>query len=99
MKVAAHGYISCMQVRPGCAFVLEWNLPFRNPGSATDQGCILWITNQTTSCDKALGMIFQGNILHIRVRQCLLAILVSKYQTGAASSIIPCIIITQTYLK
>ena len=25
-----------MQVRPGCAFVLEWNLPFRNPGSATD---------------------------------------------------------------
>ena len=24
-----------MQVRPGCAFVLEWNLPFRNPGSAT----------------------------------------------------------------
>ena len=26
-----------MQVRPGCAFVLEWNLPFRNPGSATDE--------------------------------------------------------------
>ena len=24
-----------MQVRPGCEFVLEWNLPFRNPGSAT----------------------------------------------------------------
>ena len=24
-----------VQVRPGCAFVLEWNLPFRNPGSAT----------------------------------------------------------------
>ena len=24
-----------MQVRRGCAFVLEWNLPFRNPGSAT----------------------------------------------------------------
>ena len=24
-----------MQVRPGCAFVLEWNLPFQNPGSAT----------------------------------------------------------------
>ena len=33
MEVAAHGYI--IQVRPGCAFVLEWNLPFRNPGSAT----------------------------------------------------------------
>ena len=30
MKVAVHGY------RAGCcAFVLEWNLPFRNPGSAT----------------------------------------------------------------
>ena len=26
-----------MQVRPSCAFVLEWNLPFRNPGSATDE--------------------------------------------------------------
>ena len=24
-----------MQVRRGCAFVLEWNLPFRNPGSTT----------------------------------------------------------------
>ena len=33
MKVAAHGYHAGL--RPGCAFVLEWNLPFRNPGSAT----------------------------------------------------------------
>ena len=24
-----------VQVRPGCAFVLEWKLPFRNPGSTT----------------------------------------------------------------
>ena len=32
MKVAAHGYHAG---RPGCAFVLEWNLPYRNPGSAT----------------------------------------------------------------
>ena len=28
-----------MQVRPGCTFVSEWNLPFRNPGSATDKLC------------------------------------------------------------
>ena len=33
MKVAVHGYRA--GIRPGCAFVLEWNLPFRNPGSAT----------------------------------------------------------------
>ena len=58
----------------------------------------MWIINQTTSCNKALGMIFQGSILHIRAGQCLLAILVSKYQMGAASSI-PCIIITRTHLK
>ena len=30
-----------MQVRSGCAFVLEWNLPFRNPGSATVVGKLL----------------------------------------------------------
>ena len=34
MKVAVRGAV-IMQVRPGCAFVLEWNLPFRNRGSAT----------------------------------------------------------------
>ena len=36
MKVAVHGYNA--GIRPGRAFVLEWNLPFRNPGSATGMG-------------------------------------------------------------
>ena len=31
MKIAVPSY----WVRPGHASVLEWNLPFRNPGSAT----------------------------------------------------------------
>ena len=35
MKVDACARLNIMQVRPGYAFVLEWNLPFRNPGSAT----------------------------------------------------------------
>ena len=38
MKVAVHGYHA--GIRPGCAFVLEWNLPFRNPGSATVLGYV-----------------------------------------------------------
>ena len=38
MKVDACARLYIMQVRPGCAFVLEWNLPFRNPGSATGNG-------------------------------------------------------------
>ena len=39
MKVAVHGYHA--GIRPGCAFVLEWNLPFRNPGSATGYSIII----------------------------------------------------------
>ena len=35
MKLAVQGY-HAGKAWPGCAFVLEWNLPFRNPGSATD---------------------------------------------------------------
>ena len=34
MKVAVQGY-HAGKAWPGCAFVLEWNLPFQNPGSAT----------------------------------------------------------------
>ena len=53
MKVAAHGYISCMQVRPGCAFVLEWNLPFRNPGSAT----AMWPLVMCSNCYKIVSTV------------------------------------------
>ena len=38
-----------MQVRPGCAFVLEWNLPFRNPRSTTGM-CVLCVRVHVCKC-------------------------------------------------
>ena len=47
-----------MQVRPGCAFVLEWNLPFRNPGSATALGLLGF--EKITEHSVLLTVLFQA---------------------------------------
>ena len=64
MKVAVHGY----QVRPGCAFVLEWNLPFQNPGSATaylETYRFLTITAEVCSCKLENHFLGSFGVLNI----------------------------------